>query len=207
MIKVALVEDDAGLRQSLAVLIGGSGEFRLTGAFPNAEVAIKQLPRDWPEVVLMDINLPNMSGIDCVAKLKEMRPTLQILMLTAYTENENIFNSLMKGAGGYLLKKTPPVKILEAIAEVHAGGSPMSNMIARQVVQYFQKKGASNNDTANLTAREHEILTCLAKGYQYSEIGEALSISAATVRTHLHNIYEKLHVRSRSEAIVKFLNK
>src|SRR5436190_5596412 len=123
MIKVALVEDDTRIRESLLVLLDGADEFRCAGAYPNAEAALKQIPREWPDVVLMDINLPNMSGIDCVAKLKELRPTLQFLMLTAYTENDNIFNSLMKGASGYLLKKTPPAKILEAILEVHSGGS------------------------------------------------------------------------------------
>jgi DNA-binding NarL/FixJ family response regulator len=207
MIKVAIVEDDTELRESLAVLIRGSGAFSLASAFPNAEAAIKHMPLNWPDVVLMDINLPKMSGIECVAKLKELRPQLQIIMLTAYMENENIFDSLTRGASGYLLKKTPPAEILAAITEVHAGGSPMSNMIARKVVLYFQKKGVAANDTASLSAREHEILTHLAKGFQYKEIGDALGISASTVRAHLHNIYEKLHVRSRSEAIVKFLNK
>jgi DNA-binding NarL/FixJ family response regulator len=203
-IKVAIVEDHTSVRESLGVLVKGSSNFRLTGSFPNAETALKEISIDWPDVVLMDINLPNMSGIDCVGKLKAMRPELHILMFTAYSDDEQIFQSLQKGASGYLLKKTEPAKILEAIVDVHAGGAPMSHAIAKRVVQHFREK-PSMNETENLTKREHEILGCLAKGYQYKEIAAALSISIMTVRSHVQNIYDKLHVRSRTEAVVKFL--
>jgi DNA-binding NarL/FixJ family response regulator len=203
-IKVALVEDDGGVRENLAALVGSKKDFLCTGAYANAELALRQMPNNWPDVVLMDINLPNMSGIELVAKLKEQRPTLQVIMLTVYGDHEQIFNSLKRGASGYLLKKTPPAKILEAIRDVQSGGAPMSNAIARQVVQYFQKSPPAGQ-TESLTKREHEILACLAQGQQYKEIADSLSISLETVRAHVRHIYEKLHVRSRTEAVVKFL--
>jgi DNA-binding NarL/FixJ family response regulator len=202
-IKVAIVEDDTRFRESLAVLIG-DGEFRCIGTYPNAEVALKQIPRDWPDVLVTDINLPEMSGIDLVARLKEQRPPLQVIMLTVYMDSEQVFNSLKAGASGYLLKKTSPAKILEAITEVNAGGAPMSSAIARRVVQHFQT-GNSPDETKNLSKREQEILSLLAKGRQDKEIAELLSLSVFTVRSYIKNIYEKLHVRSRTEAVVKFL--
>lgn len=205
-IKVAIVEDDAGVREGLAGLVGGTKNFSCVGAHANAEVALKRIPMDWPDVVLMDINLPNMSGMECVSRLKELRPALQVIMLTVYGDSEKIFESLTRGASGYLLKKTTPAKILEAIVDVHSGGSPMSNTIARRVVQHFQKRSAPNA-TEGLTRREHEILTFLAKGQQYKEIADSLSISLETVRVHIRHIYEKLHVHSRTEAVVKFLGK
>lgn len=205
MIKVSIVEDDARFRESLAIVINGADGFSCVSSFPNAEAAIKQLPYNWPDIVLMDINLPEMSGIDCAAKLKALRPTLQIIMITVYMENEKIFKSLVAGASGYLLKKTPPAEILEAIHDVHQGGSPMSSHIARKVVQYVQQMGAASSQTAELSPREREILELLAEGCQYKEIAEKLSLSVMTVRNHLHRIYEKLHVRSRTEAVVKFL--
>src|SRR5438128_553915 len=140
MIKVAIVEDESGIRESLAILINGAGGFRCIATYPNAEVALKQMPREWPDVVLMDINLPNMSGIECVAKLKEIKPALHVIMLTICADDDEIFNSLKNGASGYLLKKTPPSEILDAIAEVHKGGAPMSSAIALKVVRYFQQK-------------------------------------------------------------------
>jgi len=206
-IKVSIVEDDAGVRESMAILLNGTGGFRCVSTFPNAEVAMKELPAQWPDVVLMDINLPEISGIECVSKLKVIRPTLQVIMFTAYMENEKIFKSLMAGASGFLIKQTPPAQILEAISEVHRGGSPMSSQIARKVVQYIQGQGSNADETATLSKRELEILTHLAKGYQYKEIADMLGISVLTVRNHLRNIYEKLHVRSRTEAVVKFLGK
>jgi DNA-binding NarL/FixJ family response regulator len=206
-IKVAIVEDDTRLRQSLTILINGADGFRCVNTYPNAETALRELPRQWPDVVLMDINLPEMSGIQCVAKLKEMKPDLQVIMLTVYADHEKIFQSLVAGASGFLIKQTPPAEILESIKEVHQGGSPMSSHIARKVVQYVQKQGKPSEETAELTPREHEILASLAEGYQYKEIAEMCSISVTTVRTHLRHIYEKLHVRSRTEAVVKFLNK
>jgi DNA-binding NarL/FixJ family response regulator len=206
-IKVAIVEDDAGVRESITVLINGTPGFKCISAFPNAETALKQLPLNWPDVVLMDINLPEISGIECVAKLKAIKPALQVIMLTVYMDNEKIFKSLMAGASGYLIKQTAPVQVLDAITEVHRGGSPMSSQIARKVVQYVQQQGTTSEETANLSKREYEILSHLAKGYQYKEIADMLGISVLTVRNHLRNIYEKLHVRSRTEAVVKFLGK
>lgn len=203
-IKVSIVEDDAGIRESLAILINGSSGFKCISTFANAEAALKEVPLDWPDVVLMDINLPKMSGIDLVAKLKALRPTLQVLMLTVYADNEKIFKSLKAGATGYLLKQTPPNEILDAIEDVNRGGSPMSNSIARQVVLYFQQRPPTN-ETENLSRREMEILSHLAKGYQYKEIADILSLSVLTVRAHIRNIYEKLHVHSRTEAVVKYL--
>ena len=204
-IKVSIVEDDARFRESLSVLID-AGESRCIGTYPNAETALKQMPRNWPDVVLMDINLPEMSGIECVARLKEMKPTLHVIMLTVYMDSEQVFDSLKAGATGYLLKKTAPAKILEAITEVNSGGAPMSSAIARRVVQHFQT-GKSNDETKNLTNREQEILCLLAKGRQDKEIAEILSLSVFTVRSYIKNIYEKLHVRSRTEAVVKFLGR
>ena len=206
-IKVAIVEDNKRLRESLSILIDGAGELRCINTFANAEEAIRKLPADWPDVLLMDINLPEMSGIECVAKLKAMRPTLQILMLTVYLESDKIFESLKAGASGYLIKQTSPAELLEAIADVHRGGSPMSSDIARKVVEYVQQPHQPAQEATNLSKREYEILTCLSKGFQYKEIADTLSISVPTVRTHLRHIYEKLQVRSRTEAVVKFLNR
>ncbi len=203
-IKVSIVEDDAGIRESLVIVINGADGFRCIGAFPNAEVALKQMPREWPDVVLMDINLPDMSGIDCVAKLKELRPEMNVIMLTICADEDQIFASLTHGASGYLIKKTAPAKILEAISEVQAGGVPMSNAIARKVVQFFRQRQSPGKPEA-LSKREFEILGLLAKGYQYKEIAEMLSLSRQTVGTHIKNIYEKLHVHSRTEAVVKYL--
>jgi len=206
MIRVSIVEDDKRVRENLAALITRSRKFCCVGAFPNANVALKQMPRDWPDVVLMDINLPNMSGIECVGELKEMRPALQIIMVTAYSDDEQIFESLKRGASGYLLKRTPPAEILEAIEEVFAGGAPMSNFIARKVVHHFQTI-RSPKSVESLTPREKEILDCLVKGLRNKEIADALGVSAETIRAHLRNIYDKLHVTSRTEAVVKYLNK
>lgn len=203
-IKVAIVEDDARVRESLAVLVGGASEFRLAGAYPNAEVALKQIPQDWPDVVLMDINLPNLSGIECVARLKEAKPALQVIMLTAYSNDDQIFQSLKRGANGYLLKKTPPAKILEAIVEVQSGGAPMSTAIARKVIQHFQEVKPAG-DLDSITDREKEILDHLVKGYRNKEIADMLNVGLETVRSHLRNIYHKLHVTSRTEAVVKYL--
>ncbi len=202
-IKVAIVEDDAGLRNSLTALINGSRGFRCVGAFVNAEAALNQIPRDWPDVILMDINLPKMSGIECVAKLKALQPSLHIVMLTVYMDSDLVFKSLMAGASGFLIKRSSSAEILEAVAEVHRGGAPMSSAVARKVVEYFQQK-ASPSEDSGLSKREQEILTHLAKGYRDKETADMLSISIPTVRTHVRNIYEKLHVRSRAEAVARF---
>jgi DNA-binding NarL/FixJ family response regulator len=205
-IKVAIVEDDTRVRESLAVLIDGSGSFSCVGAFHNAETALKKIPGNWPDVVLMDVNLPKMSGIDCVAKLKTMRPALLMVMLTSYEDNEMIFDSLMAGASGYLTKRTPPAAIIEAIADVHRGGSPITSSIARQIVRYFHTKQPVP-EMPELSKREMEILELLSQGQKNKEIAATLSISIETVRIHVRHIYEKLQVHSRTEAVVKFLEK
>src|SRR5438309_1182183 len=168
-INVAIVEDDAGVRESLAALIRGTAGFQCARAYPNAETALKQIPRDWPDVILMDINLPRKSGIECVANLKALKPKVQIIIFTVHEDTDEIFKSLMAGASGYLMKDTPPAQILEAIADVHRGGSPMSSHIARKLVDYFQNKGRSSVDVETLSSRELEVLTHLAKGYRYKE--------------------------------------
>ncbi len=206
-IKVSIVEDDGGVRQCLSGLLNMTAGFRCISDFSNVETALKNLPHEWPNVLLMDINLPKMSGIECVSKLKAMRPQLQVIMLTVYVESEKIFQSLMAGASGYLIKQTPPAEIINAIMEMHRGGSPMSSQIARKVVQYIQQLEQPRAETASLSKREHEILAYLAKGFQYKEIADKLSISIETVHVHVRHIYEKLHVRSRTEAVVKFLGK
>ena len=206
-IRVSIVEDDDGIRESLAVIVAGSEGFRCVSRHRSAEDALRDLPAAKPDVVLMYINLPKMSGINCVRKLKELLPSTQTLMLTVYEDNDSIFDSLAAGASGYLLKRTPPARLLEAIDEVHKGGSPMTTSIARRVVQSFQTMGRSTREEENLTPREEEILSYLAKGYRYKEIADQLFISVETVRSHLHRVYEKLHVRSRTEAVVKFLRK
>lgn len=204
-IRVAIVEDDTGVRQSLEALISGTPGFQCTGSYANAEVALRRAPHDWPDVILMDINLPGDSGITCVAKFKALRPRIQVIIFTVHADANEIFKSLMAGASGYLMKNTPPAQILEAIADVHRGGSPMSSQIARKVVDYFQSKGRTAEDVEALSGRELEVLTQLAKGHRYKEIADDLSISVLTVRSHLQRIYEKLQVRSRTEAVVKFL--
>jgi len=207
MINVAIVEDNDKIRQGLSFLIDGSEGFKCNAAYPSAEDALNKLPVDEIDVVLMDIHLPGMSGIECVEKFKEIKPELQIMMLTVYEDDEWIFKSLVAGATGYILKRTPPSELLDAIKELHEGGSPMSDQIARKVVTAFQQMGKSNNDTENLSERENEILSYLAKGYHDKEIADHFFLSVKTVRTHLRNIYKKLHVRSRTEAVLKFLSK
>ncbi len=207
MIDVAIVEDEDDVRNGLAVLINGSEGFRCAQRYTSAEQALPAILRNSPDVLLVDINLGGMSGIECTRRLKAHRPGLPIMVLTVYDDDEKIFESLKAGASGYLLKTTPPARILEAIVDLQNGGSPMSSRIARKVVQTFQTMGESPNDTENLSKREHEILFYLAKGYRYKEIADALFISVETVRTHLRNIYEKLHVRSGSEAVLKMHRK
>ena len=206
-IDVSIVEDDAGIRESLATLINGTSKLKCVSSYANAEEALKDLPLKKPDVVLMDINLPRMSGIECVYKLKAILPEVQVLMLTVFEDGDQLFKSLKAGANGYLLKRTKPAKLLEAIEGVHHGDAPMSGKIARIMVQYFQHKGPANAHNVLLSKREEEILDLLAKGHRYKEISDALGISFDTVRSHLRNIYEKLHVSSRTEAVVKYLNK
>ncbi len=206
-ISVSIVEDSRGTRESLSELLKRSPGLRCLGAYANGEAALRELPAHSPDVVLMDINLPGMSGIECVARLKEKAPRTQVLMLTTYEEGDLIFESLRAGANGYLLKNMPPSELVNAVEQVHAGGSPMSMHIARKVVSHFQQIKQPSSEMEKLTKRELEILALLAKGFLYKEIADQLGISLSTVRAHLHTVYEKLHVQSRTEAVVKYLNK
>ncbi|HEY1788208.1 MAG TPA: response regulator transcription factor [Verrucomicrobiae bacterium] len=204
-ISVAIVEDDRRVRESLSVLINGTEDLRCVSAHSSGEEALEDIVFKKPDVVLMDINLPGMSGVDCVRKLKAQLPKVQILMLTMYEDDEKVFQSLVAGASGYLVKRTSPSELLNAIHEVYTGASPMSGKIARTVVEYFHKHKEASPHEESLSRREEEILRLLAKGYRYKEIADALAISFETVRSHLKNIYDKLHVRSRTEAVVKYL--
>jgi DNA-binding NarL/FixJ family response regulator len=202
---IALVEDDSVLRESLAEVLAGSGTWKVTAAYPDAEAALAAMKDKHPEVVLMDIQLPGMSGIECVARLKALHPEVLVLMVTVYDNNDRIFDALAAGASGYLLKRDAPAKLLECLDDLLSGGSPMSSAIARKVVQHFQKSPPAKNEDHNLTPREKQILELLVKGGLYKEIAWDLGIGVETVRTHLHNIYAKLHVRTRTEAVVKYL--
>jgi DNA-binding NarL/FixJ family response regulator len=206
-IKVSIVEDSRGTRESLSELLARAPGLRCVGAHPNGEQALQSIPTENPDVVLMDINLPGMSGIECVARLKARLPNVQVLMLTTYEETDLIFDSLRSGASGYLLKNLPPAELVQAVEQVHAGGAPMSMQIARKVVSHFQRIKQPASEVEQLTNREQEILALLAKGYLYKEIAEALGITLSTVRAHLHTVYEKLHVQSRTQAVVKFLGR
>ena len=206
-ITISIVEDDRETLASLTELLNGAAGLRCISCYPDAETALRGVPAEKPDVALVDINLPGLSGIECVSKLKAQLPRLQVLMITTYEDRDIIFRSLRAGASGYLLKKTPRTKLIEAIEEVHAGGAPMSMQIARKVVQHFHEIQQPASDVDKLTKREQEILALLAKGHRYKEIVDELSISLSTVRTHLAHIYEKLHVQSRTEATVKFLGR
>jgi DNA-binding NarL/FixJ family response regulator len=202
--KVAIVEDDPRIREELAKLIERSEDFQCLGTYADGESALADIPRQKPDVVLMDINLPGMSGIDCVRNLKAACPSLHIVMLTVYDEVGQLFNSLMAGACGYLLKRTPADKLLEAITEARMGGAPMTRKIARKVVQYFHQLGAVSPEAGMLSKREQETLALLAEGFRYKEIADRMGISFNTVREYVHSIYQKLHVSSRTEAVRKY---
>lgn len=206
-IRVSIVEDDARVRSGLVQLINISEGFQCVSHHANAEVALTDLPAAKPDVVLMDINLPGANGVECVRQLKPHLPNAQIVMLTVYEETEMIFKALTAGATGYLLKQTPPAELLNAIRDVHRGGSPMTSHIARKIVASFQQQAsAPTRGLENLTPREQEVLDHLAKGFLYKEIADALGISYDTVHAHIRRIYEKLQVRSRTEAVAKHLH-
>jgi DNA-binding NarL/FixJ family response regulator len=211
MIKVSIVEDDAKLRETVVRYFTGRPGFRCLKSYPNAEAALDDIPKHLPDVVLMDINLPGMSGIECVSRLRKAAPPVKIIMLTVFEEGEQVFQALSAGAFGYLVKSNRPAKILEAIREVYDGGSPMSGHIARKVVQSFQAHAAANAsanaETESLTARELEVLQGLSRGHPYKEIASELGISLSTVRTYIQRIYEKLHVHSQTEAVMKYARK
>jgi DNA-binding NarL/FixJ family response regulator len=200
---VAIVEDNEGLRRNLIRLVERTPELRHVGDWPNGETALPELERLRPQIVLMDINLPGMSGIECTARLKSSCPETQVIMVTVYEDTENIFRALKAGACGYVLKRAYSAEILEAIAEVRSGGAPMTSEIARRLVEAFREPLATGAE--ELSARETEILDLLARGFANKEIGAQLNISYLTVRVHLRRIYEKLHVRSRTEALLKYL--
>jgi len=199
-ITVSIVEDDNWLRKDLAREISAAAGFRCQSTYANAEEALKKLPAEKPDVVIMDINLPGLNGIECVRRLKLVAPEMCILMLTVYEESDLIFAALRAGASGYLLKRSKSAELLEAIADAYQGGSPMTSSVARQVVQFFAKPPASLPETEGLSAREQEIVNLLVKGHAYKAIADQLSISVNTVRMFIRRIYKKMHVHSRSEA-------
>lgn len=203
---VAIVEDNNDFRASLEHYLNEAPGYRCVCTCSVAEDALQKIPKLLPDVVLMDIHLPNMSGVECTRRLKELCPSVQILILTVYEDNERIFGALKAGASGYLLKRADPADILRAIQEVKQGGAPMSSQIARRVVHSFRGEADEKTKVEALSQREEEILQHLSKGYSTKEIAERLSVSVNTVRTHLQHIYDKLHVRSRTEAVVKFLH-
>jgi DNA-binding NarL/FixJ family response regulator len=204
-IKVAIVDDDEGIRTSLAALIRRAPSLRLAGDYPDAETALKEIPRRPPDVVLMDISLPGIKGVECVRQLKATVPAVQFLMLTVYEDSDSLFNSLKAGASGYLLKRTASSRLLEAIRDVYGGGSPMTPQLARRVVQFFAKPQEGESPVSRLTPGEREFLDQLANGYAYKEIADRMTISIDTVRSYVRTVYEKLHVHSRTEAVVKYL--
>ena len=208
-ILVSIVEDNDQLRGTLAKVITRADGFRFVSDYANAEDALADLPKAKPDVVLMDINLSGMNGVECVRKLKALLPQIQVMMLTVYEDTENIFNALAAGANGYMLKRTPTKELIEAVREVHRGGSPMTTHIARLVVQSFQKPVAVQpaNQLSELSEREQQVLDLLAQGLIYKEIAEKLKISYETVHTYIRRIYEKLQVRTRTEAVAKFLQR
>jgi DNA-binding NarL/FixJ family response regulator len=202
-IKISIVEDQHEMRESLVAWLGDAPGLRCVGAHATGEEALKKIPEEKPDVVLMDINLTGMNGIQCVARLKESLPKTQVLMLTTYDEGDMIFDSLRAGANGYLLKNMPQAELVEAVQQVHAGGAPMSLQIARKVINHFHHINKPVPEIGQLTSREHEILKLLAKGYMYKEIADQLSISLSTVRSHVCAVYDKLHVHSRTQAAKK----
>ena len=206
-ISVCIVEDNDDIRQALEQIIMMADGYELSGSFISAESAISGIPKLKPNVVLMDINLGGMSGIDCVRELKPKNPDILFMMCTVYEEDEKIFEALAAGANGYILKKTAPAKLLESIRELAEGGAPMSSQIARKVVAVFQEKNPSSGLLDNLSNREHEILELLAKGMLYKEISTRLGIAQETVRKHVYHIYEKLHVNNRVEAVNKYFGR
>ena len=204
-IAVSIVEDDAPVRDILSEWMRGADGFKCTGVHENAETAFAALPRENPSVVLMDINLPGLSGIECVRRLKPQMMNTQFMMLTVYEDLDHIFKALSFGASGYLLKRAPRAELFAAIKAVHAGGSLMSSNIARKIVQSFQRRNSSSPAELDyLTPCERDVLVFLTRGYRYKEIAESLHISLPTVNTNIRRIYEKLHVRSRSQAVGKF---
>jgi DNA-binding NarL/FixJ family response regulator len=205
MITLSIVDDEKELCQSIATFVNGAPGFRCVSMYHSGESALEHLPKDQPDVVLMDIHLSGMSGIECAGRLKTLMPQIQIMMLTVYEDTDQIFKALSAGASGYMLKRLTPSKLLEAIHDVQAGGSPMSSSIARKVVTSFQKAGRAPEEKAHFTSREQMVLDCFAKGLTYKQTADHLSISIDTIRTYVRRVYEKLHVQSATEAVAKYM--
>lgn len=206
-ITLAIVEDLDEVRDGLKNFIGLSSDFKVLDTFKTAEEALYNIPKLKPDIVIMDINLPGMNGIECIRQVKDKSPETQFMMFTVYENDEKVFEALKAGASGYLLKNTGLVQLIEALKELHIGGSPMSANIARKLVTVFRDKEKNREPVKALSNRENEILLLLSKGLLYKEISDQLSISTATVRQHIHKIYEKLHVQNRTEAINKAFGK
>ncbi|MBK1884291.1 response regulator transcription factor [Luteolibacter pohnpeiensis] len=204
MIRVAIVEDSKTTREGLETIVNLSDEFQCVACCDTAELALKLLPKLEPEVVLMDIQLPSMSGIECVSRLKEKLPDVQVIMVTVYEDPDRIFSALRAGALGYLLKRSVAEEVLSAIRDVRNGGAPMSGEIARKVISHFQEQSTTAKEVEMLTAREREVLELVAVGFSNKEIAERMSVTVEAVRWHLKHIYAKLHVHSRTEAALKF---
>jgi DNA-binding NarL/FixJ family response regulator len=204
-ITVSIVDDDPGLRDSIGQFLKTARGFKCLSVYASAEEALAGIPAESPDVVLMDINMAGVDGIECTRRLKILAPNVHILMLTVYEDTDRIFKALTAGASGYLLKRVAPAKLLEAIRDVHSGGSPRSGPIARKVVQFFQQGSPPKGENEGLSTRERQVLQFLAQGYAYKQIGDELGVSIDTTRTYIRRIYEKLHVHSRTEAVVRFL--
>ena len=202
MIKIAIVEDNATTREVLKEVVEQVPEYVCVGVYDTAEAALRRLPKRLPDVLLMDIQLPNMSGIECVGQLKKMFPEMLVIMVTVYEDPDRIFSALRAGASGYLLKRTAPEEIIAAIREVSSGGGPMSGEIARKVIEYFGRQMNPAPEVECLTFREKEVLDLLANGFSNKEISSRMFVTVDTVRWHLNHIYSKLHVHSRTEAIL-----
>jgi DNA-binding NarL/FixJ family response regulator len=200
---VAVVEDDQGLRDQIVEILNSAEDINCVGAFSSGEEALKKIPLQYPDVVLMDIRLPGMSGIQCVAELKKRKPSLQIIMVTVYEDSDRIFKALKAGASGYLVKSSPPIQLLDSVRDAFAGGAPMSSHIARKVVQHFHLLGPAPQEAQNLSPREQQVLDLLASGFIYKEIADQLNIGVETVRTYVKNICLKMHVRNRVEAVAR----
>jgi len=200
-IAISIIEDDVAAREILADWIRRAEGFKCVSEYAEAESALESLPQEKPAVVLVDINLPGMNGIECIRRLKPVLPQTQFVILTVYEDDNHIFKALAVGASGYLLKQTPRQMLLTALREVYAGGSPMSSSIARKVVQSFCRPTAAAGDAVSLSPREQEVLELLARGFLYKEIADSLQLSVQTVNTYIRRVYEKMHVRSRAQAI------
>jgi DNA-binding NarL/FixJ family response regulator len=204
-IRVGIIEDKRSAREGIAMLIDGTPGYRCVGQFSSMEEALRLIGHEIPDVLLLDIHLPGMPGTEGVRLLKEQYPAMQVLMLTIYEDEDKVFESICNGACGYLLKKTPPAKLLDAIREAHGGGSPMSPEIARKVITVFQKTGPPEKPDQALTPQEVRLLKLLADGYGYKAAAERMTISVNTVRQYIRSIYDKLHVHSKNEAVSKAL--